>query len=50
MPKEKKQIYIDKKRENDNWFAKAQNIKKISPTTLFVQEQIEKAETKGIVT
>ena len=48
MPKEKKQIYIDKKRENDNWFAKAQNIKKISPTTLFVQEQIEKAETKGI--
>ena len=48
MPKEMKQIYIDKKRENDNWFAKAQNIKNISPIALFVQEQIEKAETKGI--
>ena len=47
MPKEKKQIYIDKKRENDNWFMRAQNINKISPTTLFIQEQIEKAKKKG---
>ena len=48
MPKENKQIYIDKKRENDNWFAKAQNIKKISPYALFIQEIIEKAKRKGI--
>ena len=48
LPKETKQIYIDKKRVNDNWFMKAKNINKLSPISLFVQEKIEEAKRKRL--
>ena len=47
-PKEKKKIYIDKKRENDNWFIKAKNINKITPIALFIQKKMEEAKRKRI--
>ena len=47
MSNEEKQLYKDKKKENDNWFQKAQKIKKITPIALFIQKQIEEAKKNG---
>ena len=44
MSNEEKQVYKDKKKENDNWFQKAQKIKKITPIALFIQKQIDEAK------
>jgi hypothetical protein len=44
MSNEEKQVYKDKKKENDNWFQKAQKIKKITPIALFIQKKIEEAK------
>ena len=46
LSEEEKKIYLDKKKENDNWFQKAENIKKITPIALFVQKKIEEAKEK----
>ena len=44
MSNEEKQVYKDKKKENDNWFQKAQKIKKITPIALFIQKKIDEAK------
>lgn len=43
---EEKKIYFDKKKENDNWFLKAEKIRKINPISLFIQKKIEEAKEK----
>ena len=44
MSNEERQVYVDKKKENDNWFQKAQKIKKVTPIALFIQKKIEDAK------
>ena len=44
MSVEEKKIYDDKKKDNDNWFLKAQKIKKVTPISLFIQNEIEEAK------
>ena len=44
MSNEEKQLYKDKQKENNNWFLKAQKIKKITPISLFIQKKIEDAK------
>ena len=46
MSDKEKNVYYDKKKENDNWFLKAKKIKKITPITLFIQKRIEEAKEK----
>ena len=46
MSNEEKQVYKDKKKENDNWFFKAQKIRKITPIALFIQKKIDEAKEK----
>lgn len=46
MSEEEKKVYLDKKRENDNWFQKAEKIKKVNPIALFIQKKIEEAKQK----
>ena len=35
-----------RKKENDNWFLKADKIKKVSPISLFIQKKIQEAKEK----
>ena len=44
MSVEQKKIYDDKKKDNDNWFLKAQKIRKVTPISLFIQNEIEEAK------
>ena len=46
MKKEDKKPYYDKKKENDNWFQKAKNIKKVCPVSIFIQKQFSLAKEK----
>lgn len=46
MEDKEKEIYKNKKKENDNWFEKAKNIKKVTPLSIFVQKTIESAKAK----
>ena len=46
MSNEERQVYKDKKKENDNWFSKAQKIRKITPIALFIQKKIDEAKEK----
>ena len=46
MTEEEKKVYVDKKKENDNWFLKAEKIRKISPIALFIQKKIQEAKEK----
>ena len=46
MPKEEKHVYLEKKKENDNWFSKINNINKVTPISLFIQRRIEEAKYK----
>ena len=46
MSEEEKKVYYEKKKENDNWFSKANKIKKITPIALFIQKRIEEAKEK----
>ena len=44
MSMEEKKVYDDKKKDNDNWFLKAQKIRKVTPISLFIQNEIEEAK------
>ena len=44
MTQEQKQVYKDKKKENDDWFEKAKKIRKITPIALFIQKQYDEAK------
>ena len=46
MTEEEKKVYIEKKKENDNWFLKAEKIRKITPVALFIQRKIQEAKEK----
>ena len=46
MSDEEKKVYTEKKKENDNWFLKAEKIRKITPIALFIQKKIEEAKEK----
>ena len=46
MSEEEKKVYLDKKKENDNWFQKAEKIRKVNPIALFIQKKIEEAKEK----
>ena len=46
MTEEEKKVYVDKKKENDNWFLKAEKIRKITPIALFIQKKIQEAKEK----
>lgn len=46
MSEEEKKVYMDRKKENDNWFQKAEKIKKVNPIALFIQKKIEEAKEK----
>jgi hypothetical protein len=46
MTEEEKKVYVDKKKENDNWFIKAEKIRKITPIALFIQKKIQEAKEK----
>ena len=46
MPDEKRQVYQDRKKENDNWFEKAKNTRKVTPLSMFVQNHIQNAKDK----
>ena len=46
MTEEEKKVYADKKKENDNWFLKAEKIRKINPIALFIQKKIQEAKDK----
>ena len=47
MPEEKRQVYIDKKKDNDDWFTRAKNTRKVTALSLFVQNTIETAKSKN---
>ena len=46
MTEEEKNVYYDKKKQNDDWFMKANKIRKITPIALFIQKRIEEAKKK----
>jgi hypothetical protein len=46
MSEEERKDYQDKKKENDNWFEKAKNTRKVNPLSIFVQRTIEIAKKK----
>ena len=46
MSEVEKKKYLDKKKENDNWFSKAEKINKITPIALFIQKKIEESKEK----
>ena len=47
MSDEERKDYEDKKKENDNWFEKAKNTRKVNPLSIFVQRTIETAKKKN---
>lgn len=46
MDENEKKSYYGKKKENDNWFLKAEKIRKVTPIALFIQKKIEEAKEK----
>ena len=46
MSEMEKRKYLNKKKENDNWFSKAEKINIITPISLFIQKKIEEAKEK----
>ena len=48
MDNKEKEIYFEKKDENDNIFEKAKNLKKINGMGLFIQEVFQKAINKNL--
>lgn len=46
MPDEQRKIYMDKKKENDDWFEKVKHTKKVNALSIFVQRTIQSAKDK----
>ena len=47
MSNEDRQIYQERKRENDDWFEKAKKTKKVNALSIFVQKTIQSARDKN---
>ena len=46
MEQDERQVYLDRKKENDDWFEKAKNTRKVTALSIFVQRTIEEAKNK----
>ena len=49
MPDEDREIYLERKKENDDWFDKAKKTKKVNALSIFVQRTIQSARDKNKV-
>ena len=47
MEAEERQVYQDRKKENDDWFEKAKHTKKVNALSIFVQRTIKSAKDKN---
>ena len=46
MSEEKRNVYKERKKENDDWFEKAKNTRKVTALSIFVQNTIQTAKDK----
>ena len=46
MSEEDRQVYNEKKKDNDDWFEKAKNTRKVTALSIFVQNTIQSAKDK----
>ena len=46
MSDKERQVYMDKKKDNDDWFEKAKNTRKVTALSLFVRNSIQSAKDK----
>ena len=46
MSDKERQVYMDKKKDNDDWFEKAKKTRKVTALSLFVQDTIQTAKDK----
>jgi hypothetical protein len=46
MSDDERQVYMDKKKDNDDWFEKAKNTRKVTALSLFVRNTIQAAKDK----
>ena len=46
MSDNERQVYMDKKKDNDDWFEKAKNTRKVTALSLFVRNTIQAAKDK----
>ncbi len=46
MKKDDKKVYLNMKREKDNWFFRGQKVRKVTALSMFVQKQITDAKHK----
>ena len=47
MDDNERKVYLDKKKENDDWFERAKNTKKVNALSIFVQSEINNAKKKN---
>ena len=47
MPEEEREVYQQRKKDNDDWFEKAKHTKKVNPLSIFVQRTIQSAKAKS---
>ena len=47
MSEEDRQIYNERKKDNDDWFEKAKNTRKVTALSIFVQTSIQNAKNKN---
>ena len=47
MPEEEREVYQQRKKDNDDWFEKAKHTKKVNPLSIFVQRTIQSAKAKN---
>jgi hypothetical protein len=46
MGQDERKVYIDRKKENDDWYEKAKNTRKVTALSIFVQNEIQTAKDK----
>jgi hypothetical protein len=46
MDQDERKVYIDRKKENDDWYEKAKNTRKVTALSIFVQNEIQTAKDK----
>ena len=46
METEEREVYLEKKKQNDDWFNKAKNTRKVTALSMFIQRTVEEAKNK----
>ena len=46
MSNEDRQVYFERKKDNDDWFERSKHTKKVTPLSIFVQKTIQSAKDK----